>query len=318
MSTNLQNLICISSEIASAKRHRKPIVALESTIITHGMPFPANYQTAIAAEQRVRKSGSVPATIAVFQGKIKIGLSTSEIKTLARSKSTQKLSIANLSMSLAQNVTGSTTVASTLLISALADIQVFATGGIGGVHRGANTTFDISTDLKQLASSPVNVICAGPKAILDLPKTVELLESLGVPLITYKRRNMPAFWSQDSGLKSPIVAETVKEIVQSFLIRSRLGLTGAQLVCNPIPEKYEISIKLIEPLINKSIAKAKKNNVNGKALTPFLLSEILRETKGKSLEANKALLFNNIDLASKIAKTLANINRNSEVLSLIR
>ena len=308
MSTNLQNLICIAREIASAKRHSKPIVALESTIITHGMPFPANYQTAIAAEQRVRKSGSIPATIAVFQGKIKIGLSTSEIKTLARSKSTQKLSIANLSMSLAQNVTGSTTVASTLLISALADIQVFATGGIGGVHRGANTTFDISTDLKQLASSPVNVICAGPKAILDLSKTVELLE----------RRNMPAFWSQDSGLKSPIVAETVKEIVQSFLIRSRLGLTGAQLVCNPIPEKYEISIKLIEPLINKSIAKAKKNNVNGKALTPFLLSEILRETKGKSLEANKALLFNNIDLASKIAKTLANINTNSEVLSLIR
>ena len=288
-----------------ALNQKIPIVALESTIITHGMPFPDNYETAIKAEKIVRYAGCIPATIALINGQIKIGLTQNEIYYLSKTQSTKKLSTSDLAMGIVQKITGSTTVAATLILAALAKISVFATGGIGGVHRGFEKDFDISADLKQLASSPINVICAGPKAILDIPKTVELLEGLGVPLITYQSKNIPAFWSRDSGLPSPIVAKTVKEIVQSYMVRSQLGFQAAQLICNPIPRKYEINANVIEPLIEHSIKHAVEKNIQGKDVTPFLLAEVLERTNGKSLEANKALLFNNIDLATKIANTLS-------------
>lgn len=304
MFASLENLINFSDEVQNAQKNNVPIVALESTIITHGMPTPENYKTALEAEALVRQNSCVPATIAIIEGKIKIGLSTTEIKRLANSTVVEKLSVDNLSLSIAQRKTGSTTVAATLVLAALAKISVFATGGIGGAHRGCEKDFDISADLKQLEKTPINVVCAGPKAILDIPKTVEILESLGVPLITYKSQNIPAFWSQDSGIKSPLVAKTVKEISDSSRIRSIMGIQSGQLICNPIPKKNEINIKIIEPLIGNAIKLANKKNVTGKNLTPFLLSQILKSTEGQSLISNKALLLNNIDLASKIAITL--------------
>ena len=294
----------MSNEVILAKREKIPIVALESTIITHGMPFPDNFKTAIKAEAAIRKAGSVPATIAVINGKIKVGLSHDEIESLSKSKKVHKLSSNNLSMGIVQNQTGSTTVAATLMVASLAKIQVFATGGIGGAHRGSENDFDISADLRQLAFTPINVVCAGPKAILDIPKTIELLESYGIPLITYNSDNVPAFWSRDSGVKSPLIAKTVKEIVNSYILRKQLGMGGAQLICNPIPLKNEISATIIEPVIKQAIKKATNREISGKNLTPFLLSQILQATKGKSLEANKALLLNNIDLATKIANNL--------------
>ena len=304
MLTDIKKFIHFSDEVHAAKENNLPIVALESTIITHGMPAPDNYEIALEAESLIRRNSCVPATIAILDGIIKIGLSKNEIQTLSKNSGAVKLSTDNLPLSIAQRKTGSTTVAATLILSAIANIKVFATGGIGGAHRGCEIDFDISADLKQLEKSPVNVICAGPKAILDIPKTIEILESLGVPLITYKSKNIPAFWSRDSGVKSAQVAETVSEISDSFKIQSMLGLQSGQLICNPIPLKDEISIEIIEPLIQRSIKLANKNNITGKDLTPFLLTQILQNTKGKSLESNKALLLNNIDLASKIAINL--------------
>ena len=304
MYRDIKKLIHLSDEIIAAKKNNLPIVALESTIITHGMPAPDNYEIALEAEHLIRRNECVPATIAILDGIIKIGLSKIEIKTLSKNAGAVKLSTDNLPLNIAKQKTGSTTVAATLVLSAMADIQVFATGGIGGAHRGCETDFDISADLKQLEKSPVNVICAGPKAILDIPKTIEILESLGVPLITYKSKNIPAFWSRDSGVKSANVAETVTEISNSFKIQSMLGLKSGQLICNPIPLKDEISIEIIEPLIQRSIKLANKHNITGKDLTPFLLTQILQNTEGKSLKSNKALLLNNIDLASKIAINL--------------
>ena len=305
MKDGIEEHISFSDEIKWAKKNQKPIVALESTIISHGMPFPENYDTAIQAEKLVREANVTPATMAVINGKIKIGLLQEEIKHLSKSKKVQKLSTNNISMSIVKKSTGTTTVAATLILAHYAKIPVFATGGIGGAHRGSEKNFDISADLKQLASSPINLVCAGPKAILDIPKTIELLESLGVPLITFKNKNVPAFWSRDSGINSPIVTSSVTEIVESYYIRSRLGLIAGQLICNPIPKKFEIEHGVIEPVIRKAMSTATKMNIQGKQLTPFLLSQILQKTSGKSLNANKELLFNNIDLATKIANTLS-------------
>ena len=305
MLKNFETLIHFSDEVIFAKKNNVPIVALESTIITHGMPAPENFNTALEAEALIRRNSCVPATIAIIQGQVKIGLSKNELESLSKNTSAEKLSTDNLSLSLAQKKTGSTTVAATLVLASLAKIPVFATGGIGGAHRGCEIDFDISADLKQLEKTPINVICAGPKAILDIPKTIEILETLGVPLITYKSQNIPAFWSRDSGVKSSIVAQTVEEISDSFKIRSILGLQSGQLICNPIQLKDEISTRIIEPLIDNSIKLANKMNIKGKDLTPFLLSKILKSTGGQSLKTNKALLLNNIDLASKIAITLA-------------
>jgi pseudouridine-5'-phosphate glycosidase len=302
----LKNLISISEEVSKAINNNIPIVALESTIITHGMPFPENLKMAIEAEQTVRQNNCVPATIAVIEGKIKIGLRKTEIENLASSKNILKLSTSDLAICISQNGSGSTTVAATLVLASLANISVFATGGIGGAHRGSETTFDISADLKQLSISPMTVVCAGPKAILDIPKTVEILETLGVPLITYRSKNIPAFWSFDSGILSPLVINSVEEIAINHRMRLTLGFSGGQLICNPIPKIEEISNTIIDPIIKQAVEGAFLEKITGKRLTPFLLSSILSITKGKSLQANRALLLNNILLASQIAKKLNN------------
>jgi pseudouridine-5'-phosphate glycosidase len=302
----LKNLISISEEVSKAINNNIPIVALESTIITHGMPFPENLKMAIEAEQTVRQNNCVPATIAVIDGKIKIGLRKTEIENLASSKNILKLSTSDLAICISQNGSGSTTVAATLVLASLANISVFATGGIGGAHRGSETTFDVSADLKQLSISPITVVCAGPKAMLDIPKTVEILETLGVPLITYRSKNIPAFWSFDSGILSPLVINSVEEIAINHKMRLTLGFSGGQLICNPIPKIEEISNKIIDPIIKQAVEGAFLEKITGKQLTPFLLSSILSITKGKSLQANRALLLNNILLASQIAKKLNN------------
>ena len=302
----LKNLISMSEEVSKAINNNIPIVALESTIITHGMPFPENLKMAIEAEQTVRQNNCVPATIAVIDGKIKIGLRKTEIENLASSKNILKLSTSDLAICISQNGSGSTTVAATLVLASLANISVFATGGIGGAHRGSETTFDISADLKQLSISPITVVCAGPKAILDIPKTVEILETLGVPLITYRSKNIPAFWSFDSGILSPLVINSVEEIAINHKMRLTLGFSGGQLICNPIPKIEEINNKIIDPIIKQAIEGAFLEKITGKQLTPFLLSSILSITKRKSLQANRALLLNNILLASQIAKKLKN------------
>ncbi len=294
-------LIHYSEEVSKARQEKRPIVALESTIITHGMPFPDNYYIAIEAERIARKKGCTPATIAIIDGKIRIGLSDEEKHLLARSQKTSKLTINNLSLSLVHKQTGSTTVAATLMLASLANISVFATGGIGGAHRNSEFSFDISADLQQLSKLNLIVVCAGPKAILDIAKTVEILETLGVPLISYKSNYVPAFWSQDSGVKSPMIVDSVSQIIKNQNYRAAIGLEGSQLICNPVPKKFEIARETIEPIIKEAIEKSVSENISGKDLTPFLLAEVLKKTKGASLKTNKALLLNNVELASKIA-----------------
>ena len=301
----LKSILNVSPEISNAIKSANPVVALESTIITHGLPFPDNYQLATKAEQLVREAGCVPATIAVIDGIAKIGLTKNEIKALARGKNNLKLSTNDLSVSIANAKTGSTTVAATLALADLVNISVFATGGIGGAHRGSEVTFDISADLKQLSISSVSLVCAGPKGILDVHKTIEILETLGTPVITYKSKNIPAFWSSDSGIKSPNVAKNLNQIALSHKTRALLGLKPGQLICNPIPKYAEISNKIIEPIIQQAITEASERKIEGKELTPFLLSKILTLTDGDSMAANKILFLNNVKLASKLAKKLS-------------
>jgi pseudouridine-5'-phosphate glycosidase len=297
--------LAFSDEVAAARDTGRPIVALESTIITHGMPFPRNLETARMAEDTVRAGGAVPATIAVMEGQIHIGLSPARLDRLARAEGVMKLSRADLAVCLAQGRTGATTVAATMICAHLAGISVFATGGVGGVHRGAEQDFDISADLHELARTPVTVVAAGAKAILDLPKTLEVLETLGVPVIAYGQDALPAFWSRDSGLRAPLRMDTPAEIAAAARMRARLGLAGGQLVTNPIPHAAEIPRETLAPLIEAAIAQARDQGIRGKALTPFLLQAILDATAGASLEANVALVRNNARLAAEIAGAMA-------------
>jgi len=290
-----------SDEVSQALERNLPIVALESTIITHGMPFPENYNLAIKAKKILLEEGVTPAVIALIGGRIKIGLSDEEIRSLAKDNSALKLSSRDILGALIRKKTGSTTVAATMLIAHLSDIPVFATGGIGGVHRNVEKTCDVSADLYQFLYSPICVICAGPKAILDIPKTLEVLETLGISVTTFKSDYIPAFWSVNSGIKTPERVNSIRELVEFQVINQNLGHTRGQLICNPIPKKDEIPKTVIEPIITRAIEESELKNISGKALTPFLLKKILEETKGKSLEANKALLLNNVKLASKIA-----------------
>lgn len=290
-----------SAEVARAKAEGRPLVALESTIITHGMPYPQNLETARAVEAEVRASGSVPATIAVRNGAIHIGLDPAELEALAQAKEVMKLSRADLAVCLATGRTGATTVAATMICAHLAGIAVFATGGIGGVHRGAETSFDISADLAELGKTPVTVIAAGAKAILDLPKTLEVLETEGVPVIAYGQDDFPAFWSRSSGLAAPLRADTAAEIARAHLMRARLGLAGGQLVANPIPQDAEIPRAEITPVIEQALAEAAAAGIAAKAVTPFLLQRIFELTEGRSLASNIALVLNNARLAAQIA-----------------
>ena len=297
----IQLPLTFSAEVAAARSHGTPLVALESTIITHGMPYPQNIDTALRVEAAVRAAGAVPATIAVMAGRIHVGLSAAELEGLAQAKGVMKLSRADLAACLATGRTGATTVAATMICAHLAGIDVFATGGIGGVHRGAETSFDISADLHELAATAVTVIAAGAKAILDLPKTLEVLETLGVPVIAFGQDDLPAFWSRTSGLRAPLRMDSAAEIAAAHLMRARLGLPGGQLVTNPIPAGDEISRDVINPVIATALAEARAQGILAKAVTPFLLDRIFSLTDGRSLSANIALVLNNARLGAAVA-----------------
>lgn len=292
-------------DVAAALRDGRPVVALESTIITHGMPFPQNVEAARAVEAEVRAHGAVPATIAVMDGQIHIGLTDAALDALGQAQHVMKLSRADLAACLAMGRMGATTVAATMICAALAGISVFATGGIGGVHRGAETTFDISADLPELAASAVTVVAAGAKAILDLPKTLEVLETQGVPVIAYGQDDFPAFWSRSSGLKAPLRMDSAAQIAAAHLMRGRLGLPGGQLVANPIPEADEIARAEITPVIETALAEAEAAGIAAKEVTPFLLDRIFALTDGRSLQSNIALVLNNARLAAAIATEIA-------------
>ena len=297
--------LVFSSEVAAACSAGRPLVALESTIITHGMPWPANVETARAVEEEVRAAGAVPATIAVMGGAIHVGLEAAALERLAAATDVAKLSRADLAVALARGETGATTVAATMICAHLAGIEVFATGGIVGVHRGAEASFDVSADLQELAATPVTVVASGAKAILDLPKTLEVLETLGVPVIAFGQDAFPAFWSRDSGLPAPLRMDRPEEIAAAARMRRRLGLPGGQLVANPIPEADEIPAAELAPVIAAALAAAAAEGVAAKAVTPWVLARIVETTGGASLKANVALVRSNARLAARIAQALA-------------
>lgn len=297
--------LTFATEVAEAIADRRPLVALESTIVTHGMPFPDNLETARAVEAEIRAGGAVPATLSVTGGAIRVGLEPAELEALATATGVRKLSRADLAVALSEGWTGSTTVAATMICARLAGIEVFATGGIGGVHRGAEQSFDVSADLEELAQTPVTVVASGAKAILDLPKTLEVLETKGVPVIAVGQDALPAFWSRESGLPSPLRLDDPGAIARAHRMRARLGLPGGQLVANPIPAEAEIPADAMAPHIAEALAAADAAGVAAKAVTPFLLSRIGAATGGAALAANIALVRNNARLAARIAVALA-------------
>jgi len=297
--------VYLSDSVQQALQHGGSVVALESTIITHGMPYPENLATALAVEKAVQDAGAIPATIAVINGQIKIGLTHEELDALAQSNNAMKLSRADLAFAVAQGVTGSTTVAATMIAAHKANIKVFATGGIGGVHRGAELTFDISADLQELARTPVTVVSAGAKAILDIPKTLEVLETLGVPVVAFGQENFPAFWSCDSGLKAPLQVNTAEEIVRFMRKRESLSIDGGMLIGNPVPQDQEIPKAQMDKIIEQSIQDCNTAGISGKAVTPWLLGHIVKLSAGTSLKTNQALIQNNAKLAALIAVELA-------------
>ncbi len=300
----LATILTYSPEVADARAAGLPIVALESTIITHGMPFPQNVETAKLVEAEIRAHGAVPATIAIMDGRILIGMTDAQLDALGQAQHVAKLSRADLAACVATGGMGATTVAATMICAALAGIKVFATGGIGGVHRGAETSFDVSADLMELAATPVTVIAAGAKAILDLPKTLEVLETQGVPVIAYGQDDFPAFWSRSSGIKAPLRMDTPAQIAAAHSMRATLGLPGGQLVANPIPVEAEIPRDKINPAIEAALKEAQAAGIAAKDVTPFLLDRILALTEGRSLTSNIALVLNNARLGAAIARHL--------------
>ncbi|MCR8547151.1 pseudouridine-5'-phosphate glycosidase [Salipiger sp. P9] len=303
------SLLTLSGPVADALARGAPVVALESTIITHGMPWPQNLEMARRVEDTVRTEGAVPATIAVLDGRLCVGLDDAQLEALAQARGVAKLSRADLAVCMAQGGTGATTVAATMIAAARAGIETFATGGIGGVHRGAESSFDISADLQELAQTPVTVVCAGAKAILDLPKTLEVLETLGVPVIAYGQDQLPAFWSREAGLRAPLRMDTPQAIARAARMRAALALPGGQLVANPIPVEAEIAREILAPVIARATEDAETHGIRGKQLTPYLLQRIFELTEGRSLEANIALVLNNARLGAQIAKEMSALPR---------
>jgi pseudouridine-5'-phosphate glycosidase len=295
----------IAPEVGSILQEGGAVVALESTIITHGMPYPQNVSTAREVESIVRKNGAMPATIAVIGGRIKIGLSDEELDWLGNASGVMKLSRADLPYAVASNRHGATTVAATMICAHLAGLRVFATGGIGGVHQGVETTMDISADLDELARTPITVICAGAKAILDLPRTLEYLETRGVPVVGYQTDRFPAFWSRTSELPIPLRLDTPEAIADLIHTKEALGLEGGVLVANPVPSTDEIPADEMRNFIGTAITEARRRGVTGKAVTPFLLSFLFEITGGRSLTTNIALVKNNAALAACLAARLA-------------
>ncbi len=305
MTALLRRHLDVAPGVRAALAAGSPVVAFETTIVTHGMPYPQNVETARRVEAIVREAGATPATIAVIDGRIRIGIDDAVLEGLAAARDVLKLSRADLPYAVATGKTGATTVAATMICAHLAGIAVFATGGVGGVHRGAEATFDVSADLEELARTPVTVVCAGAKALLDLPKTLELLETRGVPVIGYRTDDFPAFWSRSSGLCAPLRLDTAAEIAALIRAKAELALIGGILVTNPIPAEAEIPRAEIARYIDAAVAEAAERGIRGKAVTPFILDRLYHTTAGRSLTANIALIANNARLGAEIAAALA-------------
>lgn len=295
----------ISPKVQQALADGKPVVALESTIISHGMPYPKNVETAMLVEKTIRENGAVPATIAIIGGRLKAGLSPEEIEYLGKSgRKVAKVSRRDLAAIVARGADGATTVTTTMIIAHMAGIKVFATGGIGGVHRGAETTMDISADLEELAGTPVMVVCAGAKSILDLGLTLEYLETKGVPVIGYGTDELPAFYTRSSGFGVDYRVDTPAQLAAMFKAQQELGMKGGMLVTNPIPEQYAMDKTVIDAAIEQAVAESKEQGIHGKETTPFLLARVVELTGGDSLESNIQLVLNNAIVASKTAAEL--------------
>ncbi|MED5073215.1 pseudouridine-5'-phosphate glycosidase [Anoxybacillus geothermalis] len=301
----MNDFLVFSEEVAQAKAEQKPIVALESTIISHGMPYPENVQTAKDVERIIRDRGAVPATIAIIDGKIKIGLTDDELELLGTSRDVEKVSRRDLPYVVAKKKHGATTVAGTMICAQMADIRVFATGGIGGVHRGAEQTMDISADLQELSRTNVAVVCAGAKSILDLGLTLEYLETHGVPVIGYQTDVLPAFYSRTSPFRVDYRLDSAEEIAQFIETKWKLGLNGGVVIANPVPKEEELEESYITAIIEQALKEAEKQHITGKAVTPFLLDRVKTLTEGKSLKANIALVKNNAALAADLARELS-------------
>ncbi|PTL17460.1 pseudouridine-5-phosphate glycosidase [Staphylococcus gallinarum] len=297
----MEQYIEFSQEVTTAKQQGKPIVALESTIISHGMPYPQNVKMAKTVEDIIRKEGAIPATIAIIDGKIKIGLEEDELELLASSSEVIKVSRRDLAETIATNRIGATTVASTMICAELAGIQFFVTGGIGGVHQGVEHTMDISADLEELAQTNVTVICSGAKSILDLPKTMEYLETKGVPVIGYQTAELPAFFTRESGIKLNSTAGDVHSIANICHTKNTLKLSGGIVVANPVPTEHALDADYINSIISQAVKQAEEQGVTGKDSTPFLLKYIVEQTNGKSLETNIKLVENNAFVGAQIA-----------------
>ncbi|WP_096225451.1 pseudouridine-5'-phosphate glycosidase [Geobacillus sp. FJAT-46040] len=301
----MNDFLVFSEEVAQAKAEKKPIVALESTIISHGMPYPENVQTAKDVEQLIRDRGAVPATIAIIDGKIKIGLTDDELELLGTSHDVEKVSRRDLPYVVAMKKHGATTVAGTMICAQMAGIRVFATGGIGGVHRGAEQTMDISADLQELSRTNVAVVCAGAKSILDLGLTLEYLETHGVPVIGYQTDVLPAFYSRTSPFRVDYRLDSAEEIAQFIETKWKLGLNGGVVIANPVPKEDELEESYITAIIEQALKEAEEKHITGKAVTPFLLDRVKTLTGGKSLKANIALVKNNAALAADLARELS-------------
>ncbi len=302
---NLNKYLAVSPEVQAALDAGKPVVALESTIISHGMPYPKNVETALTVEKIIRENGAVPATIAIIKGKLTVGCTPEQIEYLGkRGLDVPKASRRDLPVLLAKGEDGATTVTTTMIAAAMAGVKVFATGGIGGVHRGTETTMDISADLEELAMTPVMVICAGAKSILDLGLTLEYLETKGVPVIGYRTKELPAFYTAHSGFSVDYRLDTPEEIADAFKVKLDCGLQGGMLVTNPIPDEYSMDADYINESIDAAIRECEEKGIHGKATTPFLLDKIQKLTAGKSLEANIQLVYNNVRLGAEVAKAM--------------
>ena len=305
---SLNKYLDVSPEVAEAVAAGKPVVALESTIISHGMPYPQNVETALKVEQIIRDYGAVPATIAILGGRLKAGLSPEEIEYLGKKgQDVTKASRRDLAVLVARKADGATTVTTTMMIAHMAGIQIFATGGIGGVHRGAETTMDISADLEELAQTPVMVVCAGAKSILDLGLTLEYLETHGVPVIGYGTEELPAFYTRKSGFGVDYRIDSPAELAAAFKASLEMGLKGGMLVTNPIPEAYSMDPAVINKAIDEAVAEAKAQGIHGKETTPFLLAKVKELTGGDSLDSNIQLVFNNARLAAQTAAELCRL-----------
>lgn len=303
----MQQLLDISPEVKTALDEGKPVVALESTIITHGMSYPENIESARTSEAMIRQEGAVPATVAVMKGRIKVGLDPDELEYMGKNSAIRKASRRDLPMILARGIDGATTVATTMIGAHLAGIHFFATGGIGGVHRGAQDTFDVSADLMELAHTPVAVVCAGAKSILDIGLTLEVLETHGVPVVGYKTDAFPGFYVRDSGYGVDDRVDDLAIVAKALEIKWSMGLIGGMVVANPIPEAYEMDPKQISESIDEAVTEAQRQGVKGKAITPFILARLHKETAGKSLSANKELVYHNARVAAQLARAYAKL-----------